>query len=70
MSNVSHVDSSQPKFLTLPEVCNRYKLSRSTLYRLHRSGELNIVKFGRASRVLTADVDAWAASLPVLGGRV
>lgn len=70
MSNVSHGDSSQPKFLTLPEVCNRYKFSRSTLYRLHRSGAFNIIKFGRASRVLTADVEAWAASLPVLGGRM
>lgn len=69
MSNLSHGDACQPKFLTLPEVCKRYKLSRSTLYRLNRSGALNIIKFGRASRVLTADVEAWAASLSVLGGR-
>lgn len=69
MSNDSHGEYSQPKFLTLLEVCNRYKLSKSTLYRLHHSGALKITKFGRASRIVTAEVEAWAACLPILGGR-
>lgn len=67
MQSISPSNLNQPKFLTLPEVCSRYKLSRSTLYRLNRSGALKIIKFGRASRIFVADVEAWAASLPVLG---
>ncbi|MBT2186806.1 helix-turn-helix domain-containing protein [Sphingobium nicotianae] len=67
MAHTTGGDSSQPTLLTLSEVCSRYKLSRSILYRLHRSGALKIIKCGRASRIAAADIEAWAASLPTMG---
>lgn len=55
------------KFLTLAQFCARYQVSRSTAYRLAQQGALNIVKCGRASRILASEAEAWASDLPALG---
>lgn len=55
------------KFLTVAQFCARYQVSRSTTYRLAQQGALNIVKCGRASRILASEAEAWAADLPALG---
>jgi excisionase family DNA binding protein len=57
------------RFLTLPQFCQRYQVSRSTIYRLARNNAFTIVKFGRSSRIAFDEAEAWAASLPVMGGR-
>jgi len=55
------------KFLTLAQFCARYQVSRSTAYRLAQQRAINIVKCGRASRILASEAEAWASALPSLG---
>lgn len=56
------------KFLTLRQFGQRYQVSRSTVYRLAQTGAVTIIKFGRSSRIAFDEAEAWAASLPVMGG--
>lgn len=63
-----HTDLARPKFLTLAQFADRYQVSRSTIYRLAQKGDFEIVKFGRSSRIAFDEAEAWAASLPLLGG--
>lgn len=56
-------------FITINQFCERFQCHRSTVYRLARAGALTIVKFGRSSRIAVDEAEAWAASLPVMGGR-
>ncbi len=39
------------RYLTLPEVAERLKVSRRTIYRWIKSGELNAYQFGREYRI-------------------
>ena len=39
------------RYLTLPEVAERLKVSRRTLYRWIKSGDLNAYQFGREYRI-------------------
>ena len=55
------------KFMTLAQFCERYQLSRSTIYRLAQTDAFTIVKFGRSSRIAFDEAEAWAASLPFMG---
>ena len=55
-------------FMTVRQFLELYPIGRTTLYRLAKAGELQIVKVGRASRIARADAERWAASLPKLGG--
>ena len=64
-----HADLARPKFLTLAQFADRYQVSRSTIYRLAQGGAFEIIKFGRSSRIAFDEAEAWAASLPVMGGR-
>lgn len=59
-----------PKFLTLAQFCQRYQVSRSSAYRAHHQGGFSIIKWGRSSRIAFDEAEAWAASLPTMGGRV
>jgi excisionase family DNA binding protein len=52
-----------PTFLTIPEFCSAFRLSRTTAYRQIAAGRLPLVKIGRASRIRRADAERWAASL-------
>lgn len=40
-----------------------YRLSRSTVYRLHQSGHIPFVKVGRAVRIPKSAAEEWARSL-------
>lgn len=59
----------KPRFLTVAQFSQRYQVSRSTIYRLAQSGAVTIIKFGRSSRIAFEEAEAWAASLPVMGGQ-
>lgn len=61
--------ADQPRFLTLGQFCQRYQVSRSTVYRLAHGGAFTIVKFGRSSRISLDEAEVWAASLPTMGAR-
>jgi len=39
------------RYLTLPEVAERLKVSRRTIYRWIKNGELNAYQFGREYRI-------------------
>ncbi|GHT02075.1 hypothetical protein AGMMS50276_31610 [Synergistales bacterium] len=53
------------KYLTAKELSEQLGLCRASLYNLMRRGELpQCHKFGRASRWLQSDIDAWAQSTP------
>lgn len=61
-------NANRPKFITLGQFCQRYQVSRSTIYRIAREGAFfRIVKFRRSSRIAFDEAEAWAASLPTMG---
>jgi excisionase family DNA binding protein len=44
--------------LTLPQACRVLRCSRSTLFKLHREGRIEMVKLGyRTSRVIKRSID-------------
>ena len=49
MTSINYAD--RPKFITLGQFCQRYQVSRSTIYRLAHDGAFTIVEFGRSSRI-------------------
>jgi excisionase family DNA binding protein len=55
-------------FQTIPEFLETYRLSRATLYRLVARNEVQLIKLGRSTRIDRAAAEAWAASLPTVGG--
>jgi excisionase family DNA binding protein len=57
-------DDDDPDALDVPAVCRLAKLGRSFVYEEIRAGRLVARKFGRLTRVLRADFDAWLASAP------
>ena len=57
-------------YYTIPEFLDLYPMGRSTFYRLVKDGQIRLTKFGGSSRVAKADAEAWAATLPVVGGKI
>jgi excisionase family DNA binding protein len=55
-----------PKLMTLTQFQNAYGVSRSTIYRLAKTGDLPMVKIGRASRIKEDDAQRWLEGLPAL----
>lgn len=51
------------RLLTVQEFLDNYALSRSSLYRAVKAGDLKITKIGRSTRVAVEDAEAWLASL-------
>ena len=49
--------------LRVNEFCERYSVSRATLYRLVQRGDLTIYKIGTASRIKAAEAETWLAGL-------
>lgn len=47
------------EMMTPEDVARALKMSRSKIYELIASGEIPGIKIGRATRVATADLDAW-----------
>lgn len=59
-----------PKLLSIKDACAEYGLSRSALYREVDAGRLTMRKIGKSSRIARDDLEAWAAALPVTGGKL
>ena len=53
-----------PTLITIREFQRDYSVSRSTVYRLRESGELDFIHIGRAVRIRRDDAERWYASLP------
>ena len=53
---------ARARFLTVREVADVIRVSRMTVYRLIRKGDLPAVQVGRTYRVREADVDAYLGS--------
>jgi excisionase family DNA binding protein len=56
-----------PRASTVREFCERYRLSRTTVYHLASSKQLRVVKVRGKSLVLAEDEARWLASLPEVG---
>lgn len=54
--------------LKIPEFLELYNISRTAFYREVTAGRILLTKIGNASRVAATDAQAWAASLPKVGG--
>jgi excisionase family DNA binding protein len=52
-------DDRERLLVKIPEAANRLGLSRSTVYELIASGELRVIRYGRAVRVPVAELVAW-----------
>jgi excisionase family DNA binding protein len=49
--------------ITIPDFCDEYCVSRSTVYRLRDRNEVPHVRIGRAVRIRREDAERWYASL-------
>ena len=58
------------ELLTVAEFKSRYRISHSAFYREVAANRIPIRKIGRATRVVLADAEAWASSLPTRIGEV
>jgi len=47
------------RYLTLPEVAERLKMSRRTVYRWIKDGDLNAYKFANEYRITESDLKAF-----------
>jgi len=59
-------DTDFPQYATLPDIARRFRLSRSTVYRLIAQGAIEAVKVGRCTRIVTRSVEEHFAGLPRL----
>ena len=59
---------TEPEYLTVEEIAARLRLSRMTVYRLIRSGELPASMFGRSMRVKAVDLAAYIEASAVTEG--
>ena len=50
--------------LTVKQAAKLLNLSRKTIYELHASGQLEMLKLGRATRIPEASVRKFVAALP------
>jgi excisionase family DNA binding protein len=57
----------EPQFLSIPEFCHEFKISRSYTFVLLRAGALKGIKVGKMTRIRRRDAQAWAAALPPAG---
>jgi excisionase family DNA binding protein len=60
--------SDQELLLRIDTAAQRLSVSRATLYRLIRSGELPTVRIGSAVRVSTAALERWLAAQTASSG--
>jgi excisionase family DNA binding protein len=52
--------------LTIPEVCEQTRFSRTTIYEAIAAGELIARKRGARTIILNEELSAWLKSLPVV----
>ena len=53
---------------TIPQLCDKHNVSRTTIYREVSAGRLKLTKIGNASRVSEKHEMEWLDSLPVVSG--
>lgn len=63
MATFTESVAERDTLLTIPEIAERMRLARSSVYALIGSGELTTVKIGRSRRVRESDFRAYLASL-------
>lgn len=56
-----------PEFASIPLITQRFNISRSGIYRMLSQGDIQAVKVGRSTRIVTRSVEAYFARLPRLG---
>lgn len=57
-----------PEMMTVADFLARYSIGKTSFYREVAANRIRIRKFGTATRIARRDAEAWAASLPVVGG--
>ncbi|GCE80643.1 helix-turn-helix domain-containing protein [Komagataeibacter oboediens] len=55
-----------PEYASIAEITARFGISRGTQYRLIAKGQIEAVKIGSATRIITATVEKYFTSLPRL----
>ena len=55
-------------YMTIQEFIREYPMGRSSFYRLVKARKVRLTKFGRSSRIAVKDAEAWAETLPTIGG--
>lgn len=56
--------SDRPRFYTVPQVCDMLQVSRATLYRATKRGDLYALRVGRALRYPAEAIAAYTAGEP------
>lgn len=51
------------KLMTIKDCAAQYGISRSTIYRMFENGQLHKVKFGKAARIKTEEMEALVEKL-------
>jgi hypothetical protein len=71
MQNEFLESAKQPlkRLLTVQEAIFGYSIGRSKFYQEVAAGRIRLRKCGRRTLVASADMDAWAAGLPVVTPR-
>ena len=59
---------TEQQLYAIKEVCERYSIGRTTLYREVAAGRIRLRKMGTATRIAREDMEAWMAALPVVTG--
>jgi len=55
-----------PEYASIPLISQRFNISRSTIYRMLGQGDIQAVKVGRITRIVTQSVEAHFSTLPRL----
>jgi excisionase family DNA binding protein len=55
------------KFITIKQFCERFNVSRSTIYRENKAGRLPFAKIRSSTRIRESVALAWQQSLDVSG---
>jgi excisionase family DNA binding protein len=55
--------NEQSEFMTIQDFCQRFRVSRSTVYRQVNAGALPILKIGRSTRIPASGARQWAQNL-------
>jgi len=61
-------DKNQSELLSIADITKRYRLGRTTIYKLLSLGELTAVKIGSLTRIRHSDISEWLDRQPKFGG--
>lgn len=59
-------DGDEDHLLTVGEVCDAMRVSKMTVYRLIKSGDLPAIRLGKTYRVLESEVERYLSGLLVM----